>query len=226
MAAGPDDPVQPLVRRPAVQAAELLPVGTELDIVERERVELRRQRRLARVPACADRAPGRARDVPRQRGDFAGRRVAAHEADAGDLAAVPLQQSLQRARGQRLSLVPLQMGTVAPGASVRAARQVQRERHLVGNFLKKYRQVLARGGQIHFKTDNDKLFEWSVEEIPQFGFELSEVTRDLHADGPVGVMTDYEKKFYDEGKSINRCVATMVDWAEPEEGVPSPAETE
>lgn len=34
------------------------------------------------------------------------------------------------------SLVPLQMGTVAPGASVRAARQVQRERHLVGNFLK------------------------------------------------------------------------------------------
>lgn len=69
---GPDDPVQPLVRRPAVQAAELLPVGTELDIVERERVELRRQRRPARVPACADRAPGRARDVPRQRGDFAG----------------------------------------------------------------------------------------------------------------------------------------------------------
>ena len=136
MAAGPDDPVQPLVRRPAVQAAELLPVGTELDIVERERVELRRQRRPARVPACADRAPGRARDVPRQRGDFAGRRVAAHEADAGDLAAVPFQQPLQRARGQRLSLVPLQMGTVAPGASVRAARQVQRERHLVGNFLK------------------------------------------------------------------------------------------
>ena len=103
----------------------------------------------------------------------------------------------------------------------------QKKRRLThGNFLKKYRQVLARGGQIHFKTDNDKLFEWSVEEIPQFGFELSEVTRDLHADGPVGVMTDYEKKFYDEGKSINRCVATMVDWAEPEEGVPSPAETE
>ena len=103
----------------------------------------------------------------------------------------------------------------------------QKKRRLThGNFLKKYRQVLARGGQIYFKTDNDKLFEWSVEEIPQFGFELSEVTRDLHADGPVGVMTDYEKKFYDEGKSINRCVATMVDWAEPEEGVPSPAETE
>ena len=102
----------------------------------------------------------------------------------------------------------------------------QKKRRLThGNFLKKYRQVLAEGGQIHFKTDNDKLFEWSLEEIPRFGFALSEVTRDLHADGPVGVMTDYERKFYGEGKSINRCVATMVEWTEPEiEDVPSPAE--
>ena len=94
----------------------------------------------------------------------------------------------------------------------------QKKRRLThGNFLKKYRQVLKEGGQIHFKTDNDKLFEWSLEEIPQFGFQLSEVTRDLHANGPVGVMTDYEAKFYGEGKNINRCVATMVDWTEPVE---------
>ena len=94
----------------------------------------------------------------------------------------------------------------------------QKKRRLThGNFLKKYRQVLKEGGQIHFKTDNDKLFEWSLEEIPQFGFQLSEVTRDLHANGPVGVMTDYEAKFYGEGKNINRCVATMIDWTEPVE---------
>ena len=43
-----------------------------------------------------------------------------------------------------------------------------------GNFLKLYRQVLKMGGQIHFKTDNQPLFEFSVEEIPQFGFRLSE----------------------------------------------------
>ena len=86
-----------------------------------------------------------------------------------------------------------------------------------GNFLRLYRQVLKMGGQIHFKTDNDKLFQWSVEEIPQYGFALSEVTRDLHADGPVGVMTDYEAKFYELGKNINRCVATMEPWTEPEE---------
>ena len=94
----------------------------------------------------------------------------------------------------------------------------QKRRRLThGNFLKCYRQVLPMGGQIHFKTDNDKLFQWSVEEIPQYGFTLSEVTHDLHADGPVGIMTDYEAKFYAEGKNINRCVATMQPWEEPEE---------
>ncbi len=84
-----------------------------------------------------------------------------------------------------------------------------------GNFLRLYRQVLKMGGQIHFKTDNQELFTFSLEELPQFGFELSEITRDLHADGPVGVMTDYEAKFYDQGLPICRCVATMVPWEEP-----------
>ena len=86
-----------------------------------------------------------------------------------------------------------------------------------GNFLKLYRKVLKDNGQIHFKTDNDPLFEWSIEEIPQFGFTLSEVTRDLHGSGQRGVMTDYEAKFYAEGKNINRCVATMQPWEEPED---------
>ena len=91
-----------------------------------------------------------------------------------------------------------------------------------GNFLKLYRQVLKMGGQIHFKTDNQPLFEFSVGELPQFGFELSEVTRNLHENGPVGVMTDYEAKFHELGQPINRCVGTMVDWEEPE--VPEEAE--
>ncbi len=85
-----------------------------------------------------------------------------------------------------------------------------------GNFLKLYRQVLKEGGQIHFKTDNAPLFAFSVEEFPQFGFALSEVTDDLHAQGPQGVMTDYEAKFYELGTPIHRCVGTMVPWTEPE----------
>ena len=84
-----------------------------------------------------------------------------------------------------------------------------------GNFLKLYRQVLKMGGQIHFKTDNQFLFEFSVEELPLFGFQLSQVTRNLHENGPVGIMTDYEAKFHGLGQPINRCVGTMVEWVEP-----------
>jgi len=78
-------------------------------------------------------------------------------------------------------------------------------------FLEAYRKVLKPGGQIHFKTDNQALFEFSLEEFPAAGYALSEVTRDLHRDGPWGVMTDYEEKFYSQGVSINRCVGTMID---------------
>ena len=84
-----------------------------------------------------------------------------------------------------------------------------------GNFLKLYRKVLKDGGQIHFKTDNRPLFDFSVEEIPNFGFTLSEVTNDLHAECADVIMTDYEAKFREQGIPINRCVATMVPWEEP-----------
>ena len=76
-------------------------------------------------------------------------------------------------------------------------------------FLALYRQVLAPGGEIWFKTDNLPLFDWSCETMAEAGFQLDDVTRDLHANGPVGVMTDYEKKFYGEGKPICRLVARL-----------------
>ena len=74
------------------------------------------------------------------------------------------------------------------------------------NFLKLYREVLKEKGQIHFKTDNAPLFEFSVLEFPAAGYDLEEVTRDLHANGICGIMTDYEEKFHNMGTKINRCV--------------------
>jgi tRNA (guanine-N7-)-methyltransferase len=56
---------------------------------------------------------------------------------------------------------------------------------------------------------NHDLFEWSLFQFPRVGFGVSEVTRDLHADGIHGVMTDYEEKFHNLGTPINRCVGTM-----------------
>ena len=76
------------------------------------------------------------------------------------------------------------------------------------NFLVLYRGILKDGGQIHFKTDNRDLFEYSLFQFPKAGYTLSEVTRNLHEHGIQGVMTDYEAKFYELGTPINRCVGT------------------
>ena len=84
-----------------------------------------------------------------------------------------------------------------------------KKRRLTGEiFLNLYKKVLRPGGEIHFKTDNLPLFEFSLEEFERCGFAVSEVTRNLHEHGPIGVMTDYEKKFHNQGMPINRCVAT------------------
>ena len=90
------------------------------------------------------------------------------------------------------------------------SRQYKRRLTYAG-FLALYANVLPPGGEIWFKTDNDPLFAFSLEQFEQEGWQLREVTHDLHADGPVGVMTDYEAKFYDQGITINRCVAVKTE---------------
>ena len=72
-------------------------------------------------------------------------------------------------------------------------------------FLRKYQRILKIGGEIHFKTDNAGLFEWSLGEFEACGLEIRALTYDLHRDGPVGIMTGYEEKFYELGTPINRC---------------------
>jgi tRNA (guanine-N7-)-methyltransferase len=78
-------------------------------------------------------------------------------------------------------------------------------------FLRRYGDILPVGGQIHFKTDNRPLFDWSIEQFNKEGWDLSEITNDLHRDGVTGIMTDYEAKFCSQGLKINRLVATRTD---------------
>ena len=77
-------------------------------------------------------------------------------------------------------------------------------------FLRLYADALRDGGEIRFKTDNTPLFDWSVEQFRAEGWELRELTHDLHGAGPTGVMTDYEAKFVAEGMKINRVVAVKT----------------
>lgn len=72
-------------------------------------------------------------------------------------------------------------------------------------FLDKYCRVVKKGGEIHFKTDNAPLFEYSLEEFAACGLQVQNLTRNLHENGIVGIMTGYEEKFHALGTPINRC---------------------
>lgn len=77
-------------------------------------------------------------------------------------------------------------------------------------FLEKYKTVLKLNGQIHFKTDNRKLFDWSLPEMEMAKLALQNVNYDLHKDGRVGITTGYEERFIELGTPINRCEAVVV----------------
>lgn len=74
------------------------------------------------------------------------------------------------------------------------------------DFLKFYEKVLKPGGELHLKTDNQGLFDYSLESFADYGLKVMEITRDLHASGEEGnVMTEYEQKFSEKGHPIYRC---------------------
>ncbi|WP_314666741.1 tRNA (guanosine(46)-N7)-methyltransferase TrmB [uncultured Selenomonas sp.] len=75
-------------------------------------------------------------------------------------------------------------------------------------FLERYRAVLKEDGELHFKTDNMGLFDYSLETMAAEGWQLSRVTHDLHALGETdNIMTEYECKFSARGAKIGRLVA-------------------
>ena len=79
------------------------------------------------------------------------------------------------------------------------------------NFLDKYKQVLNEGDYIWFKTDNRKLFEFSLNELSGFGLVLSNITFDLHATGLPNIVTEYEERFAAQGMRIYRVEARRRD---------------
>ena len=68
-------------------------------------------------------------------------------------------------------------------------------------FLRVYHQILSNYGEIRFKTDNSDLFEWSLLNFEQEGFELLRTDRCLSAEDS-GVISEYEKRFRTKGQPI------------------------
>ena len=74
--------------------------------------------------------------------------------------------------------------------------------------LNQYKEILTDGGEIHFKTDSDLLFDDSLEYFKECGFEITYLTRDLHQSDVVGnIVTEHEKMFSDEGIPIKFLIA-------------------
>ena len=74
------------------------------------------------------------------------------------------------------------------------------------NFLKMYQQILKTGHSVHFKTDNDALFAFTLDELASHSYTIKCYTTDLYNSSIINsVPTEYEQKFVSLGKNINYC---------------------
>ena len=77
-------------------------------------------------------------------------------------------------------------------------------------FFERYDNILKKDGVVEFKTDNDLLFQFSLEQVPEAGWNLVAQIWDLHNDSEMvkgNVMTEYESKFSQMGNPIHKLVA-------------------
>ena len=77
--------------------------------------------------------------------------------------------------------------------------------------LEAYKAIAAPGAKLAFRTDNDALFEFGLEEFAAAGLVPELVTRNLHAEAYFEGMipTEYETKFAENGKSINYALVPL-----------------
>ena len=63
-------------------------------------------------------------------------------------------------------------------------------------------------GELWFKTDDDELFEETLEYLAETGYTVTYLTRDLHASGfAENLETEHERMFTEEGKNIKFLIA-------------------
>ena len=70
-------------------------------------------------------------------------------------------------------------------------------------FLNKYDEIFAKEKIIEMKTDNRKLFEYSLVSFNANGYKIKEISLDLHKDNyENNIMTEYEEKFSSQNNPI------------------------
>lgn len=83
-------------------------------------------------------------------------------------------------------------------------------------FLSLYERILKSGGELHFKTDNRGLFEFSLNELSGYGLTMRDICFDLHATGLPNHTTEYEDKFTAAGLPIYHLTARFPSLLEKE----------
>ncbi len=78
----------------------------------------------------------------------------------------------------------------------------EKRRLTSNNFLKKYDKLFKGTKHIIFKTDNRKLFEYSIKTLTDYGYTISNISLHLHNDDIPNVETEYEKRFSSLGYPI------------------------
>lgn len=78
------------------------------------------------------------------------------------------------------------------------------KRRLTSNvFLSIYDSIFKSGKIIIMKTDNRKLFEYSIESLSNYGYEIKNISLDLHnSDIRDIITTEYEEKFINKNMII------------------------
>ena len=70
------------------------------------------------------------------------------------------------------------------------------------NYLQIYDQLFKDKPHIIQKTDNDLLFQFSLEEYKKYGYHINNISYDLHSENIPNIMTEYEEKFSNMGIKI------------------------
>lgn len=79
--------------------------------------------------------------------------------------------------------------------------------------LEHYKEFLDKNAEIYFKTDDDELFNDSINYFEDSGFKIVNKTYDLHCedifDGK-NIETEHEKMFSEEGIKIKALIARLI----------------
>lgn len=74
------------------------------------------------------------------------------------------------------------------------------------NYLALYKELLKPGGRLYFKTDSVALFDWSLEQLADDGWDIKDISFDITSSslqGDARIPTTYELRYLKEGKKIN-----------------------